>query len=70
MIGDGILTDLAAANAVGARCVLMLTGVTTRERSRRSSPSDQPFAVAADAAQLAAALATLAAEQATAAAPA
>ena len=30
MIGDGIATDLAAARAVGARCVLMLTGVTTR----------------------------------------
>ena len=29
MIGDGIATDLAAASAVGARCVLMLTGVTT-----------------------------------------
>ena len=26
MIGDGIGTDLAAARAVGARCVLMLTG--------------------------------------------
>ena len=30
MIGDGIPTDLAAAHAVGARCILMLTGVTTR----------------------------------------
>ena len=30
MIGDGIVTDLAAAQAVGARCILMLTGVTTR----------------------------------------
>ena len=30
MIGDGIATDLAAARAVGARCVFMLTGVTTR----------------------------------------
>ena len=30
MIGDGIGTDLAAARAVGARCVLMLTGVTTQ----------------------------------------
>ena len=29
MIGDGIVTDLAAANAVGARTILMLTGVTT-----------------------------------------
>ena len=30
MIGDGIATDLAAARAVRARCVLMLTGVTNR----------------------------------------
>ena len=30
MIGDGIGTDLAAARAVGARSVLMLTGVTTQ----------------------------------------
>ena len=34
MIGDGIGTDLAAARAVGARCVIMLTGVSTRERGR------------------------------------
>ena len=32
MIGDGIGTDLAAAQAVGARSVLMLTGVTTRDQ--------------------------------------
>src|SRR5919107_3622176 len=30
MIGDGIGTDIAAAIAVGARSILMLTGVTTR----------------------------------------
>ena len=30
MIGDGIATDLAAARAVGARSILMLTGVTTQ----------------------------------------
>ena len=34
MVGDGILTDLAAANALGARCVFMLTGVSTREQLR------------------------------------
>ena len=34
MIGDGIATDLAAARAVGARCILMLTGVTTRAAGR------------------------------------
>ncbi len=70
MVGDGILTDLAAANALGARCVFMLTGVSTREQLRALAPGDQPVAVAEDAAQLAAALETLAAEQATAAAPA
>jgi len=70
MVGDGILTDLAAANAIGARCVFMLTGVSTREQLRALAPGDQPVAVAEDAAQLAAALETLAAEQATAAAPA
>ena len=37
MIGDGIATDLAAARAVGARCVLMLTGVTTRGAGRRAA---------------------------------
>ena len=42
MIGDGLPTDLAAAHAVGARSVLMLTGVTTRARSTRSPPTEQP----------------------------
>ena len=70
MVGDGILTDLAAANALGARCVFMLTGVSTREQLRGLAPGDRPVAVAEDAAQLAAALESLAAEQATAAAPA
>ena len=64
MIGDGILTDLAAANALGARCVFMLTGVSTREHLRALAPSDQPYAVAADAAELAAALDRLAATEA------
>ena len=70
MVGDGILTDLAAANAIGARCVFMLTGVSTREQLRALAPGDQPVAVAEDAAQLATALEALSAEQATAAAPA
>ena len=70
MVGDGILTDLAAANALGARCVFMLTGVSTREQPGGLAPGDRPVAVAEDAAQLAAALESLAAEQATAAAPA
>ena len=56
MIGDGIATDLAAAQAVGARCVLMLTGVTTRAEVEALPADQQPTAVAADAAELAAAL--------------
>ena len=61
MIGDGIATDLAAARAVGARCVLMLTGVTTRAEVEALPVDQQPTAVAADAAELAAALERLAA---------
>ena len=70
MIGDGILTDLAAANALGARTVFMLTGVSTRDQLRALAPGDQPVAVAENADELAAALDALAAEQAAAAAPA
>lgn len=56
MIGDGIGTDLAAARAVGARCVMMLTGVTTADQLEALPADEQPTAVAADAAALAAAL--------------
>ena len=56
MIGDGIVTDLAAAQAVGARCVFMLTGVSTREQLEALEASQRPTAVAADADELAAAL--------------
>ena len=61
MIGDGIGTDLAAALAVGARSVLMLTGVTTRAQVDALPADGRPTAVAADAAELAAALERLAA---------
>ena len=60
MIGDGIGTDLAAARAVGARCVLMLTGVATRDDFDALPAADRPDAVAADADELAAALVRLA----------
>ena len=53
VIGDGIVTDLAAANAVGARTILMLTGVTTAAGLEALLAEDRPFAVAADAAELA-----------------
>ena len=59
MIGDGIGTDLAAARAVGARCVLMLTGVTSRAQLEALSADDQPAEVATDAAELSAILAQL-----------
>jgi 4-nitrophenyl phosphatase len=61
MIGDGIGTDLAAARAVGARCVLMLTGVSTRAEVAALPADQQPTAVASDAAELAAALERLSA---------
>lgn len=60
MIGDGLATDLAAARMVGARSVLMLTGVTDRAQLDALPPGERPTAVAADAAQLADALERLA----------
>ena len=60
MIGDGIATDLAGARAVGARCVFMLTGVTTRAEVEALPADEQPIAIAANAAELAAALERLA----------
>ena len=59
VIGDGIVTDLAAANAVGAKTILMLTGVTTGAALEALPSADKPFAVAADAAELAQVLGTL-----------
>src|SRR6266550_2917516 len=56
MIGDGLGTDIVAARAVGARSVLMLTGVTTREAIDATPPEQHPTEIAADAAELAAVL--------------
>ena len=61
MIGDGIGTDLAAARAVGARSVLMLTGVTSRAEVEALPNDQRPTTVAADAGELAVALERLAA---------
>jgi NagD protein len=61
MIGDGLATDLAAARAVGARSVLMLTGVTRLEEVEALPTAERPTAVVEDAAGLAEALARLAA---------
>ncbi|MEO8571581.1 MAG: HAD-IIA family hydrolase [Chloroflexota bacterium] len=56
MIGDAIATDLAGAQAVGARSVLMLTGVTTLAEVQALPADRQPTAIAVDAAELAKAL--------------
>ena len=61
VIGDGILTDIAAAQAVGARSILMLTGVTTGAALEALPSTDGPTAVAADAKELAEVLEKLAA---------
>jgi HAD superfamily hydrolase (TIGR01450 family) len=60
MIGDA-LSDVAAGRAVGARTVLMLTGVTSRETADGLAPGERPTRVAADAAELGAVLEDLAA---------
>jgi HAD superfamily hydrolase (TIGR01450 family) len=60
MIGDSLTTDVAAARAVGARSVAMLTGVTTQAMVDALPPELQPTEVAANAEQLAAALDRLA----------
>ena len=46
MIGDA-LTDVAAGKAVGARTILMLTGVTSREAADALPEGERPTAVAA-----------------------
>jgi HAD superfamily hydrolase (TIGR01450 family) len=56
VIGDGLVTDIAAARAVGARSVLILTGVSSRAEAEALPAELRPTAVAADAAELAAAL--------------
>ena len=64
VIGDGIGTDLAAAKLVGARSILMLTGVTTAAEVAALTADQAPDAVASDAQELAAALARLSSEHA------
>lgn len=61
VIGDGLLTDIAAAHAVGARSVLILTGVSSRADAAALPPERRPTAIAEDAAALAVVLAELAA---------
>ena len=56
VIGDGLGTDILAAHRVGARSVLMLTGVTTPAQLAATAADLHPTAVAGDAAELAAIL--------------
>jgi ribonucleotide monophosphatase NagD (HAD superfamily) len=60
MIGDSLVTDIPAAVAVGARSVLMLTGISTRQQIEALAAADRPTEIAADAAELAVALDRLA----------
>jgi 4-nitrophenyl phosphatase len=56
IIGDNVFSDIAGARNVGARSILMLTGVTTPEMAKGLPAADRPTAVAGDAKELAAAL--------------
>jgi 4-nitrophenyl phosphatase len=60
MIGDALWTDVAAARAIGARSILMLTGVTTEEQLRAAAAEERPTAVAHDAGELGTALEAMA----------
>jgi HAD superfamily hydrolase (TIGR01450 family) len=59
VIGDNLFSDIAGARNVGARSILMLTGVTTPEMAQALPASDRPTAVAGDARELKAALEAL-----------
>jgi glycerol 3-phosphatase-2 len=52
VIGDNLLSDIAGANRVEARSVLMLTGVTTQDMLDGAPADRRPTAVAADADEL------------------
>ncbi len=58
MIGDA-MTDVAAGRAVGARTILMLTGVTSRETAEALPEADRPTFMAEDGEALARILADL-----------
>lgn len=64
VIGDGLATDVAAAHAVGARSVLMLTGVTSAAQVASLPPEQHATAIANDAAELEAILERFAAQEA------
>jgi len=56
VIGDALGTDIAAANRLAARSVLMLTGVTTPEELAAAPEDARPTAVARDSRELRSAL--------------
>lgn len=60
VIGDNLFTDISAARAVGARSVLLLTGVTSRAELEAAPQEAWPTAIAHDAAELEQALERLA----------
>jgi len=62
VVGDALVSDIAAARRIGARSVLMLTGVTTEAEVDAAPPDERPTAVATDAAGLATALERLSRE--------
>jgi HAD superfamily hydrolase (TIGR01450 family) len=61
VIGDGLVTDIAAAHAVGARSVLVLTGVSTVAQAEALPPSQRPTVIAEGPSDLGAVLDRLAA---------
>jgi HAD superfamily hydrolase (TIGR01450 family) len=52
VIGDGLLTDILAARRVGARSVLVLTGVSTAAMAEALPPDERPTVVADGPAEL------------------
>jgi HAD superfamily hydrolase (TIGR01450 family) len=52
MLGDGLHTDIAAARAVGARSVLLMTGVTSDGQLEALPPDERPTEVARGADEL------------------
>ena len=52
VIGDGLLTDIAAANAVGARSVLVLTGVSSAQMVDALPSGERPTAISEGPADL------------------
>lgn len=52
VVGDSLHSDMVAGRAIGARRVLMLSGVTTQAKLDASPAADRPDAVARDAAEL------------------